>query len=322
MKSVKVIIVGGGPAGASCAKLLVKAGISCLVLDKSTFPRPKLCAGWVTPNVFRQLNTRPEDYPYSLTTFPYLKITLGRWPIIYPGKQYAIRRVEFDEWMIRSSGVELVQHEANVIKRGGNGYIVDDLYSAEYLVGAGGTSCPVRRTFFRDQVQKGSQIVSLEEEYKEDWHDPLCRLWFFDEGLPGYAWYVPKEGGYLNIGLGANAAALRSRNISVKEYWRRHVSRLVQTGLIKERAFRPEGYTYYLQSPDQKISTEKIYLVGDSLGLATLDMGEGIGPAVYSGQEAARSMIAERPYRLEDLNECSLLPGGLYRLMMTLMNRN
>ena len=322
MRSVKVIIVGGGPAGASCAKLLVEAGINCLVLDKETFPRPKLCAGWVTPDVFRDLKTRPEDYPHTLTRFPRLKIKLGRWPVIYPGPQYAIRRVEFDEWMIRRSGAELVQHEVKEIKQVGNEFIVDDLFTAEYLIGAGGTSCPVKRQFFRDQVQLGSQIVSLEEEYREDWHDPLCRLWFFDGGLPGYSWYVPKEGGYLNIGLGANAAALKSGKVSIKKYWERHISRLVQSGLIKQREFQPEGYTYYLQAPDQKLSADKIYLVGDSLGLATLDMGEGIGPAIYSGKEAARSIIEQKPYTLADMDGCSLLPERLYRLLLTILNRN
>ena len=38
MKKHRVIIVGGGPAGAACAWKLVQAGVDCLLLDKKTFP--------------------------------------------------------------------------------------------------------------------------------------------------------------------------------------------------------------------------------------------------------------------------------------------
>ena len=46
-----VIIVGGGPAGSSAARQLVDGGYDCLVLDREQFPREKLCAGWITPEV-------------------------------------------------------------------------------------------------------------------------------------------------------------------------------------------------------------------------------------------------------------------------------
>jgi flavin-dependent dehydrogenase len=35
--------------------------------------------------------------------------------------------------------------------------------------------------------------------------DERCHLWFFEDGLPGYAWYVPKADGYLNVGIGGSA---------------------------------------------------------------------------------------------------------------------
>ena len=62
MDRADVLIVGGGPAGAACAGRLCAGGLDVLVLDKAQFPRPKLCAGWVTPGVFRQLGVTPEEY--------------------------------------------------------------------------------------------------------------------------------------------------------------------------------------------------------------------------------------------------------------------
>ena len=75
--------------------------------------------------------------------------------------------------------------------------------------GAGGTRCPVHRAFFRELAprEEALQAAVLEEEFAYDWSDGTCRLWFFERGLPGYGWYVPKAGGHLNVGIGAMAPA-------------------------------------------------------------------------------------------------------------------
>ena len=63
MISVDTIIVGGGPAGSSCAWRLKRHGVECLILDRAEFPRLKLCAGWVTPQVLHDLAIEPGEYP-------------------------------------------------------------------------------------------------------------------------------------------------------------------------------------------------------------------------------------------------------------------
>ena len=57
-----MLVVGGGPAGSSCAFALRRAGVSVAVLDKAHFPRDKVCAGWITPPVLHALEIEPEDY--------------------------------------------------------------------------------------------------------------------------------------------------------------------------------------------------------------------------------------------------------------------
>src|SRR5581483_2865554 len=46
-----VLVVGGGPAGAACARLLAQAGLDVTVLDKAAFPRPKPCGEYTSPRV-------------------------------------------------------------------------------------------------------------------------------------------------------------------------------------------------------------------------------------------------------------------------------
>ena len=62
MEHCDVLIVGGGPAGSSLALALGKAGYDTVVLDRQTFPRDKVCAGWVTPPIFRSLQIDTTDY--------------------------------------------------------------------------------------------------------------------------------------------------------------------------------------------------------------------------------------------------------------------
>ena len=55
-KQHDVIVVGGGPAGASTAFALSRAGARVLVLDRATFPRPKPCAEYLSPQASRVLS--------------------------------------------------------------------------------------------------------------------------------------------------------------------------------------------------------------------------------------------------------------------------
>ena len=61
-ESCDVLIVGGGPAGSACARQLGRAGFDVLILDKSQFPRDKVCAGWITPQVVEELEIDTRDY--------------------------------------------------------------------------------------------------------------------------------------------------------------------------------------------------------------------------------------------------------------------
>ena len=62
MDACSVLIVGGGPAGSSCAWQLRRSGIDVTILDKATFPRNKVCGGWITLPVFDELEIDAADY--------------------------------------------------------------------------------------------------------------------------------------------------------------------------------------------------------------------------------------------------------------------
>ncbi len=293
-----VIIVGGGPAGASCAYELNRHGIRTLILDKQKFPRMKLCAGWLPPHVFETLGITPETYPRQLTLFKRLMIHLCGLRFPFYHRQYAIRRVEFDNWLLKRSGVPVIQHKVQKIQYRNHHYIVDDQYLCRYLVGAGGTHCPVYRTFFTrlHPRSKDMFITTIEEEfpYHFDVHD--CHLWFFENHLPGYAWYIPKKGGYVNVGVGGAFHQLKQKHTTIRRHWDFLITKLYESRIITDHDYHPRGYNYYLRQPTVTTQSGSTFIIGDAAGLATLDMGEGIGPAIESGQAAARAIINASPY--------------------------
>lgn len=306
MIEAEVIVVGGGPAGSTCARELKRSGIDTLILDRSDFPRDKLCAGWITPQVVQQLEL--AEYPHPLTCFDRLHFHFFGRPVTIRTRQYAIRRVELDHWLLRRAGVPVYRHTVHSIERIRGGYEIDNRFRCTCLVGAGGTYCPVRRTFFKDSSTRSreSMIATLEEEFAYDCEDGRCSLWFFDRKLPGYAWYVPKAGGYLNIGIGAKLSVLKSRKTSIRKYWTFFIQKLESLALVRNHSFHPRGHIYYLRQKRCQVRLDNVFLIGDSAGVATRDMGEGIAPAVESGLRAARSITHGSVYSIDSIRSYSL----------------
>ncbi|MBL0701930.1 MAG: NAD(P)/FAD-dependent oxidoreductase [Desulfosarcina sp.] len=303
----KVIIVGGGPASSTCGWKLRKNGIECLILDKQEFPRTKLCAGWITPQVISDLMINTNDYPHSLVKFDKFHVHIYSKELKIKVHQYAIRRHEFDHWLLKRCGVEVQTHEVNDIKKDGDYYVIDNQYYCKYLVGAGGTHCPVYRTFFKhiSPRDKDLLVVTLEEEFPYDYHDGTCHLWFLQNKLPGYSWYVPKSNGYLNIGIGGFSEKLKANNDNIKNQWQFFVKELERLSLVKNYQFNARGYIYYIRNSVDVVQNDSLFLIGDAAGLATKDMGEGIGPAVKSGILAADAITSGKPFSLSSVKKYS-----------------
>lgn len=298
MIKTDVLVIGGGPAGAACARRLKQNHVRHILLDKSRFPRFKPCAGWVTPQVLKLVEMDINSYPFGLTEFTSFDVSINGFKFKLPTHQYSIRRFEFDQWLLQMADTEFHIHDVHEIRLENDEYVVDDEFSAHYLVGAGGTHCPVYQTFFSKTSPKlqSSLIVAQEEEFQYNVKDTRCKLWFFENKLPGYAWYVPKKDSYVNVGVGGSMEQLKRRGDTLKKHWDLFVKQLEATGLICNHVFKPVGHSYYLRQNLPEIHIGNAFLVGDAFGLATLDMGEGIGPAIKSGQLAAEAIINGAAY--------------------------
>ena len=325
MIKTKVIIVGGGPAGSSCAWPLRRRGVDCLILDKAVFPRPKLCGGWITPELIADLEMDIAAYPHRFLTFEVTRAHLFGIGLTMRSPQHSIRRVELDDWLLERSGAEVLTHQVKRIEPIAHGYRIDDRFECDALVGAGGTTCPVYRSLFREHNPRARwlQVAALEQELPYAWEDPDCHLWFFEKGLPGYSWYVPKQDGYLNLGVGGMSQQLQEKKGSIHRHWEHLVHSLHRRRLVDESlVLEPQGYSYYLRDGVQTIRHENAFLVGDAAGLATRDLAEGIGPAVRSGILAADAIADGGEYSLDSVLRYSLSAGLPRRALAFLLSRH
>src|SRR5262245_53421567 len=172
MRSCDALIVGGGPAGSSCARALRLAGWKVIVVDRARFPRDKVCGGWVTPGVFRALELEPAEY--SATGLVLQEITGFRTSVIGQSAvettygspvSYAIRRCEFDNFLLRRAQVCVLDNRPFVtLRRQRDRWIVNDEIESPVVVGAGGHFCPVARQLQgeRDRIDP---VIAKEAEF-------------------------------------------------------------------------------------------------------------------------------------------------------------
>jgi flavin-dependent dehydrogenase len=304
MTDVETIIVGSGPAGSSAARELVRAGRECLVLDRKPMPRLKLCAGWITPKVVADLEIAPGEYPRGIVKLDRMQLFFGRGhrrSRCAATEQYSIRRIEFDAWLLERSGAKAIEHTVRKIDRQNGQFVIDGEYRCRQLIGAGGTNCPVKKAFFGPD--SGQLIVTQEVEFETTPRSDTCTLWFPYAGKFGYAWYVPKAGA-VNVGFGG----LRSENEDWDKdiLWREFVTLLQREGCLVDEPPQPKGYSYYVGRRRKLVKHDRAYIVGDAAGLATVDLAEGIGPAVESGQLAAREILGRDTYSARRITQYSL----------------
>lgn len=316
-----VLIVGGGPAGSTLAWRLREAGFalpdaaapaSIAVLDKQTFPRDKICAGWITPAVIESLQIDTEDYRQGRTFQPlrgFRIAHLGGREVEhrYAGEpvSYGIRRCEFDHYLLaRSQAVQHLGERFASLKRDGADWIVNDRYRARLVVGAGGHFCPVARQLGANLGGQEQVVAAQEVEFEmTPAQREACRVdpeipeLYFCKDLKGYGW-VFRKGDYLNVGLG------REDNHKLAEHVADFRRYLIAHGRIPPDSptrFHGHAYLLYLHAP-RPLLDDGLLLIGDAAGLAYPQSGEGIRPAIESALMAAGVIqAAAGDYRRERL---------------------
>jgi len=311
MESCEVLVVGGGPAGSSCAGKLVQAGLDVLLLDSQTFPRQKPCAGWITPAVLEALALDAEEYRQGrvlqdISSFRTGLIN-GATAVTRYGTtvSYGIRRCEFDHYLLQRSRVRHSLGEpVSTLERKDGWWIVNRRIRARLLVGAGGHFCPVAHmlgaTIGREQVV-AAQVAELAMSPEDE---RMCSnpadtpALFFCRDMKGYGWLF-RKGSYLNVGLG------RMDTNNIAHHTREFCTFLKRSGYLTAAitaGFQGHVYRVFQGQGGRCCVGDGALLIGDAAGVAHPLSGEGILPAIESALMAAESILEARgDYRRDNL---------------------
>lgn len=285
MKQFDVVIIGGGPSGTSTGAMLVKKGISTLIIDKHTFPRKKLCAGGITPQskaLYDQI-FGAENYTFSDSTDAFNIYFMDEF-ILKGDKFYNlnfVKREVFDNQLLtcfKKFGGQTIEGKKAVKFDLENSIVtLDDGEQIGYkvLVGADGATSMVRKQF-----NKGYQpnMFCMETYLKNTKDDHAVSLYAGKGGF--YGWVFP-HGDTVAVGYGGATARSKKNFDEFKEF-------VKLTGFDYETGDIRGAYipTVPVEVPCYK----NVLLVGDAGGFVFPFTGEGLCFAPYTGMRASETI--------------------------------
>lgn len=295
-QGLDVIVTGAGPAGATAAYFLAKAGLKVIIIEKEKLPREKVCGGGVQARTLSQLPFSFKEVVEAESSGMIFTRELGHGfvrrsknPIVYQ-----VSRSRFDNLLTQNAvtagatlldGLSVTSIQATASHcsvKTTNG----ETFNARFVVCADGVTSIGNKVLNPQETR----FLQLGMEYDV----PLCsREGCFDKTLvavdwgtmpDGYAWIFPKND-HLVIGCGGP----RNQNQSLKAYLTALTRRLGYEGSECQNL---RAHPIPSLTKNTVIANERIILVGDAGGFVEPFSGEGISYAIKSASAAAAAIVA------------------------------
>ncbi len=295
-----VVVVGGGPSGATAAHDLACAGYKVMLLDKAG--RIKPCGGAVPPRLLKDFDI-PQTMLVARAKSARIIAPSNKKVMMPVGDGYVgmVDRDTFDEWLRNRAA------EAGVTRVTGKCEEVDDsdtfvtlsyrsdrngplqTVTARSVIGADGARSSVAAQCLKDAervkcVYAYHEIVEVPDEVTEDYDPTRCDVYYQGHLSPDfYAWIFP-HGKTASIGLGS----------ADKGFPLRETTRLMreQTGLAHWKTLRREGAPIPLKPLKRWDNGKNVVVAGDAAGVVAPSSGEGIYYAMTAGRMSADAVAA------------------------------
>jgi geranylgeranyl reductase family protein len=289
------IVVGAGPAGASAAYLLARAGHRVALVDKTSFPRDKLCGGGLTvrskkafERIFCSQWNDILEYKSAGLAFYYKKKFLNS--LENYQSLHFIYRCDFDHYLVKKAqdaGAELIEN-FRISEIDSQNHVIHEKsgrqLQADFIIGADGIKSVVARQVFGQEFDRNKYAIAMEAEVSRDQfkrHVTLPEI-YYGSIKWGYGWVFPKKD-KLTIGI----AGLYKHNDDIKSVFHQFLEQ--DLGLPTNLPMK--GYYLPFGEFQQQLEKNNFMLIGDAAGLVDPITGEGIAFAMESGEMAAESII-------------------------------
>ncbi len=295
MDKFDVVVVGGGPAGATAAEVLAREGRRVALIDKAG--RIKPCGGAIPPRLIDDFKISDDLLVAKITSADIVSPSEKRVTIpIEGGFVGMVDRETFDPWLRRravSAGATSITGVFEDLTREADGgvtlhYRAPDGASCELraraIIGADGASSSVGKTIFPDERV---QCVFAYHEIVQTPRDAVafnarrCDVIYRGATSPDfYAWIFP-HGDTCSIGTGS-----AQKGFSLRQA----VGKVRATyGLSTAQTLRREGAPIPMMPRRRWDDGRNVVLAGDAAGVVAPASGEGIYYAMFAGQLAAEA---------------------------------
>lgn len=327
-QTLDVVICGAGPAGSTCALALGKSGLRVALVDKSTFPRDKICGDAVAAYVPKVLSTIDPIYAEAFLKFSKkevvntLRVVAPNTKAVdlkFPVNGAIIMRENLDIFLVEQAlqlpnvtpyfgqGVNNVQTDAEqAIVTLENGTIL----TAKLVIGCDGAQGIVSKKLTNNKIDLLHNSAAVRAYYKNVSGIPehTFELHYIKNLMPGYFWIFPLPNGEANVGLGLLSQKVKDNKINLREEFSNVIN---NNPYLKERFVNAEmisplkGFGLPLGSRKITISGHRFMLCGDAASLIDPLSGEGIGQAMVSGRYAGWQAI--KCFEKNDFSETIML---------------
>ncbi|MBK9512792.1 MAG: geranylgeranyl reductase family protein [Flavobacteriales bacterium] len=318
----EVCVLGGGPGGSTTALQLAKRGIPAILLEKSTFPRDKVCGDALSGKVMRTLERLDPELcaevkrdargmPSWGVTFVApsgrsLRVPFSRETGLGEAPGVILPRLHFDEHLFRractATGILVIQGTtAKTFTRTANGWTIGTTtatgsgasISCRIIIDASGANSGFARQVGGLHLEPRHHAAGVRAYYSGvKGLDPqgFIELLFLKDLLPGYLWVFPLPDGRANVGLGLRSDVVKRRHVDLKALL---IRLLAEHPQLKDRFAGAtleggvQGMGLPLASKRRRLSGDGYFLVGDAGHLIDPFTGEGISHAMISGVHAA-----------------------------------
>lgn len=310
-KNYDIIVIGAGPSGSTCATLLARGGAKVLLLEKSLFPRDKICGDFISARLKDNLeksNLAPllKGTHYGAVTdllFSHPKagsFTLSR----PPAQGFICKREAFDRLLFEQAQAKVdVLTDAPVKKLLFKGAQVvgvqtaDQTFRAKIVVGADGANGITAKALGVQTFDENHNAVAIRAYYAQvEGIGQTAELHFLDEVQPGYFWIFPLNPatGEANVGLGLLSRQVRYGNVQLKTLLERIITThpsFIHRFRRSERLSPVKGWSLPFGSKKRPVAFPGAVLLGDAAGLIDPMSGEGIENGIRSAQVVAPVLL-------------------------------